>query len=75
MVDCIHKVVDIRDEHTIEIQPEWDYQGKKGTTLIINQKDTPHLLQRLDEQTIMLNNPQLKEDTLHAQIIMLNSPQ
>ncbi len=74
MVNCIHKVVDIRDDYTIEIQPGWDYQGQQGTTLKVNDLKTQHLIRHLNEQTIMLQDPKLVKDGLHAGIIKLNQP-
>ena len=75
MVNCIHKVVDIRDEKTIEIQPGWDYNGQQGTTLIVEEPATQRILPHLNEETIILQHPKLVDDALHADIIKLASPQ
>ena len=74
MVYCIHKVVDIRDDHTIEIQPGWDYEGQQGTILVVQKQQTHRLLHCLNEETIMLQDPKLIDKTLHADIIKLNRP-
>ena len=74
MVNCIHKVVDIRDGKTIEIQPGWDYRGQRGTTLIVQGQKTHHHLSHLNEETIMLQDAKLVDDILHADIVKLNRP-